>query len=87
MSKLKMPEPYGHDVYVEEADNGYFVYSLDDPELVDDATNHGATTTTVYTDEALRDVLEQAARLCDAQDGTHDHIYSAAVRALIKEVK
>jgi len=84
MSNLKMPEPYGYDVYVEEADNGYIVYSLDDAQLVDDATNHGATTTTLYTAEALRDVLEQAAKVCErnAQSTSAEEI-----RALIKDIQ
>ncbi len=55
-----LPEPYGYDVYVEEADNGYIVYNLDDPQLVDDATNHDATTTTLYTADQLRQAIADA---------------------------
>jgi len=55
-----LPEPYGYDVYVEEADNGYIAYNLDDPQLVDDATNHDATTTTLYTADQLRQAIADA---------------------------
>ena len=42
-------EPVAWDVYVEEADNGYLVDSLDDPQLADDCTNHNAVVTPLYT--------------------------------------
>jgi len=61
-----LPEPYGYDVYVEEADNGYIVYNLDDPQLVDDATNHDATTTTLYTADQLRQAIADADQLRQA---------------------
>ena len=46
--------PVAWDVYVAEADNGYLVDSLDDPQLVDDCTNHGAVVTPLYTLEGIR---------------------------------
>lgn len=79
MSNLTMPTPVGY-----LSVDWYGAVYL--PKLT---ASHAPSEKTkpIYTAEALSDVLEQAARLCDAQDGTHDHIYSAAVRALIKEVK
>lgn len=41
-------EPVAWDVYVEEQDNGYLIDSLDDPQWIDDATNHNAIATPLY---------------------------------------
>jgi len=46
--KASPGEPVAWDVYVAEADNGYLVDSLDDAQLIDDCTNHGAVVTPLY---------------------------------------
>jgi len=38
-------EPVAWEVYVAYVDNGYVVDDLDDPQLIDDMTNHDAVTT------------------------------------------
>jgi len=41
--------PVAWDVYVKEADNGYLIDSLDDRQYIDDATNHGAVATPLFS--------------------------------------
>ena len=57
------------------------------PEPVAWLANYGGN---VYTEaqlkQAVRDAYEDAAKVCEKQDGVHDVIYAAAIRALIKEI-
>jgi septal ring factor EnvC (AmiA/AmiB activator) len=46
--RASLAEPVAWDVYVAEADNGYLIDDLDDPQYIDDATNHGAVATPLY---------------------------------------
>jgi hypothetical protein len=46
-------EPVAWDVYVAEHQRGYLIDSLDDPQYLDDATNHGAVATPLYTRPAV----------------------------------
>ena len=41
-------EPVAWDVYVADADNGYLIETLDDPQYIDDATNHNAEITPLF---------------------------------------
>jgi hypothetical protein len=47
-------EPVAWDVYVAEHQRGYLIDSLDDPQYLDDATNHGAVVTPLYTRPAVQ---------------------------------
>lgn len=49
LKAIKEAEPVAWEVYVAEADHGYLVDSLDDPQLIDDCTNHDAVVTPLYT--------------------------------------
>lgn len=40
----------------------------------------------MYTIEALHDLLEQAAQVCEKQDGEHDAIYAAEIRAMKEQL-
>lgn len=84
MSNLKMPEPviwrYARQNTKTTAGPTYSTLQLKFVPI-------GFDEQLLHTTDALRDVLEQAAQLCDAQDGAHDHIYSAAIRALKEQVK
>lgn len=56
-------EPVAWDVYVAEHERGYLIDSLDDPQYLDDATNHGAVATPLYTHPAVpltREAIQQA---------------------------
>ena len=83
-----LPSPYAYAVYVAEADNEYIVYTLDDPQLVDDATNHDASTTALYTSaqvrQAIADALaterERCAVLCDGVAEAARRDYKAAFK-------
>jgi hypothetical protein len=46
-------EPVAWDVYVAEHQCGYLIDSLDDPQYLDDATNHGAVAMPLYTRPAV----------------------------------
>jgi hypothetical protein len=46
-------EPVAWDVYVAEHQHGYLIDSLEDPQYLDDATNHGAVVTPLYTRPAV----------------------------------
>lgn len=47
-SGQQAPEPVAWEVYVAEQQNGYIVDDLEDPQLVDDLTNHNAELTPLY---------------------------------------
>ena len=49
LKAIKEAKPVAWEVYVAEADHGYLVDSLDDPQLIDDCTNHDAVVTPLYT--------------------------------------
>jgi hypothetical protein len=61
-------EPVAWDVYVEEHSNGYFVDSLDDAQWVDDATNHNAVATPLYSATQLATLQAENERLTEERD-------------------
>jgi hypothetical protein len=47
--QMMQAEPVAWSVYVAEADNQYIVDDIDDPQLIDDCTNHNAEVTPLFT--------------------------------------
>lgn len=74
-SGQQAPEPVAWEVYVAEQQNGYIVDDLEDPQLVDDLTNHNAELTPLYrappqaSEPAAEVVLSSSGRLLLMKDG------------------
>lgn len=78
--EFKMPQPdvgYDCDPYT-----GYCRYDKPVDRWVEEKYYNEET-----VKQAMCDILEQAAQLCEKQDGEHDHVYSLAIRTMIKEFK
>jgi len=85
-TKFKMPEPVA---CIVETEQGPMVWPIADFDEASTYCEPDEFPEQLYTADALRDVLEQAAQLCDNADCLQNSTFdgaAAAIRAMIKEI-